>query len=90
MVEIRRRVMRLNFIVSDLVTGEGAELSAFYSDGRLGHWPYVLREKVTFSYGIDYKFGSFVYVAGGNLFEVEDLVEFERGPYLRMSSVFVA
>jgi hypothetical protein len=43
-----------------------------------------------FFYGIDYKFGGSIYVAGGDIFGVEELLEVGRGLDLCVSSVFVA
>ena len=64
-----------------------AELGAFYSGGRLNPGPYVLREKTGFFYGIDYEFGGFVYVVGGDLFGIDELLEVGRGLGLCVSSV---
>ena len=72
MVVFCRRMMRLICLVSYLMMG-GAVLSAFNSSECMGHWPYLLCEKMKFVYVIGYKFGGFVYVAGGDVFDIEEL-----------------
>ena len=67
----------------------GAEISAFISGGRLGHWPYVLHKEVKFVYGDDCKIGCVVYLACGDILGGVELLEGKRGLCVRVSRVFV-